>query len=442
MNKGHLTYFNELESYSISSLDTLLGKGSTQELLDLEVIKKNNNTYQFRYVGVITIKDTIIGVLPKYTGYYNWDDPQKFNHFKLIIQSLIIYSKSAYRKHNDEDYLSDADSVYNEAASAYWLLEDFLSNGLWNEYPTEKVLNGGNEIDWDHTINNINPIIQNGNPYYVNYYTNEINWVSENVITQIHEWALYYCNNKYASILGFPITYFYPLEKGKIGSDEYIISKIDEILHEVFDDRKIQLLKRIKLLIQKKSEENSNYISLFGTKKFDTVWEEACKEAFYDQYEEHKIHIESPIWKSTNEKVLKTSAKHIPDILHNHDNAFLVLDAKYYNVQIKDESIDGHPNLGDITKQFIYAHYFNRLCKEKPIINCFLFPNIDNEFTSLKHIGYVDLPLEIFEGERIFNIYISPKELLEMYVGSKNKRFLEQLLTITLPLSTKKEKLK
>ena len=64
-------YFQELNNYSKSKILEVIDDKSFDKLLKYAIINKNNDYYQFNYVGVIIIDNIIIDCYPKYIPNQN-----------------------------------------------------------------------------------------------------------------------------------------------------------------------------------------------------------------------------------------------------------------------------------------------------------------------------------------------------------------------------------
>ncbi|PWJ42661.1 LlaJI family restriction endonuclease [Sediminitomix flava] len=405
-----------------------MAKGILQEA-------KEKGKLKFKYVGLITAKNIIISVLPKYAQNWATEEEIQLEHTKLIIASLQQYAKNYLLQLEGEEFLHEDHDLYNEAATASWLLDDFITHGLWDEQRETLVYNGDGEINWERTIELTDPIFHKGQPYYVDTITHYKERLEDSIIQQLHQWAVSYCADKYADLLGIGVMVEekYHVEKERLGEDDYLLNIIDRELHSVFQDRSIQLLKRIKLLISHQSEQSEDLLSLFGTKKFDSIWESACKAAFKDQ---HILQdkIEKPVWHDTHGNDIKEARKHQPDILHEGNDFLLVLDAKYYALKRGStsegkETLTGQPGIADVTKQIVYQKYFEQEYNDKKILNCFLFPNLASEAEEMEYIGWVDLPILIFKEDKILNITLCPKKLFKFYLGTSSHDYISGIVS-------------
>ncbi len=114
---------------------------------------------------------------------------------------------------------------------------------------------------------------------------------------------------------------------------------------------------------------------------FNLVWETVCADVFDNKLEASLLSlpllaplkipsnmmnnnpktlkdiIERPKWVSKDGKTIFSDTL-IPDLISIERNGnacvFVILDAKYYTMCLKNNKIEGQPGIGDITKQYLY----------------------------------------------------------------------------------------
>ena len=75
------------------------------------------------------------------------------------------------------------------------------------------------------------------------------------------------------------------------GDTDYILEKLDLALSETFDDRKIMVLKAMKLYFKSsKILVGDTEIQLIGTRSFNLIWEEVCAKVFKSQKADKSRH--------------------------------------------------------------------------------------------------------------------------------------------------------
>ena len=146
---------------------------------------------------------------------------------------------------------------------------------------------------------------------------------------------------------------------------------------------------------------------MYGTNKFNLVWEKVCADVFDNKLSTHigklklptELHndyihrkkdtlleiIEKPVWKyfdsgdNTHENLAKDTLT--PDLisLYDTDNGmcFGIFDAKYYNINLDKNKVQGQPGVGDVTKQYLYQLAYNDFILKHgftSVKNAFLMP--------------------------------------------------------------------
>ncbi|WP_349407210.1 LlaJI family restriction endonuclease, partial [Clostridium perfringens] len=259
-----------------------------------------------------------------------------------------------------------------------FLLEDYIENGLYKNEVNSYELNGDGDIDWDKTIDEVDPLVINNQWVYTDLITKNSIIDTDRFITMLHAKIINQCMellNKTGlnNILKYNIE---AIEKciDNIEDKGYIFYEIDKEITVQFSDRKRRVLKAIKSYLEQKSGTEENDLLLYGTRNFKWIWEVICgyifdnefiKDGSLSKYE--KYGIESPEWTiygdgivSLDESTILKEKKNrlTPDILkvteYNGQKYLLILDAKYYNVIVEKGKIKGNPGIEDITKQYLY----------------------------------------------------------------------------------------
>ena len=207
----------------------------------------------------------------------------------------------------------------------------------------------------------------------------------------------------------------------------------------------------MKLYIVNKSSDIGldNCFSLYGTNTYYNVWEKMCCFVLNDlknkplnnlqlpvdlneKYQKNKdlaSIIETPLWYSYGEEgefhkdAKKNKLK--PDLItiYQHDDYFnfLILDAKYYNLQLeKNLPLEGQPGIESVIKQYLYQlayKEFIELHEFEKVKNCFLFPSNEDKIINK---GFVKLNmLNNEEIENIQIILIPARKINQLYLDKK-----------------------
>ena len=451
----------ELKSYSRVSLyekfissSCISKKINLDEILNI-LLKKNiinydlNGNIKFNYVGFILVKDIFIFVKPKYIIDKNQEDSMIVNDifelFKKFNQKEIVYLD------NMNDLEIESDIVDNILLSLIrFLLDDYIENGFYRKEMVSYELNGDGDIDWDLTIDEINPLIIGKKSIYSDFITEESIIDNNMFLTKIHSCII----NECISILnrtGLNNIFKYDIEEnGSILDDiedkNYIFYKIDNEINIQFIDKKIRVLKAMKLYLKKRAEFQEKQILLYGTRNFKWIWEVLCCHVFenefikdYNNSKYEKYSISSPEWIIYGSKInifRENRNRLTPDILKiiNYKNKkyLLILDAKYYNIKIEQNNIKGNPGIRDISKQYLYCTMLNKYIEsegidKKNIINAFLFPtDLDNYLQGEVKLDF----MEKFYENPIYLFKINVHEVINMYCNNKTYNLINLLENI------------
>lgn len=445
-----MTKMNEKKSINeiyVKELDKLSDKKLLDKLNDdkdlLKTFKNNlykysdfvtyeNNYFKFSYVGVILFGDLVIYCYPKYINKKT-DEKTLKKKFKQVLKVIMKdYKKKSFSyEYNDSD-----DVPYNKLPLSLFFLEDYYENGLYSKNQNQLEINGNGEINWDKTINESIPLIDNEDyrPYYTELQTNlKINEVN-NYFRLLHECIITDCSKfleEYGLIDLFDLT---PIEitdktiEGDYGDAESVSNKIDKELNVEFNTRNRNLLKLMHHYIsEKNSFTEDNFLTLYGTNKFEHVWEDVCKEVLEDKLEislnklglsnkqdkgnkkiKLKDIIKKPTWYYEEDNDVGHVGQEfednvekkgwIPDIVtFNKDrDYFIILDAKYYKLKFyKDKNnkliLNNSPGVESVSKQYFYELSFKEFYQFngfKGAKNAFLFPTDKKEFINK---GYAEL---------------------------------------------------
>lgn len=401
---------------------------------------ENDDFYIFRYVGIIIISKFVITCYPKYL--FCEDSSEKEKHFKQVIKVLEKYNNSKEQVLHLQNDVDDC-SNFNLLSIMVNLIEDYYENGLYSNDKKIIEFNGSGDILWDKTINEINPIIQNNVPYYVDFYNNKIQNDDSNYFKLLHEAILTKCsqdleNSKLLDLFSLTPIFLNNHDLSNFGDLDYIKSKIIKELNSQFNTHKRFLLKTMYNYLEKTDsyENDADYFTFYGTTSYNLVWEEMCRNIFNDKMKELLINLELPdgLKAEYNEfETLKSIIvgpkwnsdmivdddlnihSLIPDLITlnktNDATELIIFDAKYYNFPSKK------PGIADITKQYLYELAFDKFRKDHNLIpkNCFLFPSSSDEIVNedfveldmLKNLGLTDIQAILLPAEQVNKCYLN-----------------------------------
>lgn len=453
-----------------------LSEEETNFLITDDISTNSDIGYVLNYVGFAYTENCLIKCYPKYAKFYTSDAENDIeNHFKTVlkvIRKLNAKEQQVYLYNGQDDSKS-----FNRLAVALYLLDDYYQNGVYSNIQTIIETNGDGEIDWDKTINETFAIIKNNTPYYVELQTINTQSNEFDYFKLLHECVLTLCSQELENAGILDLFDLSPVELtgmnlDEFGDTEYIKYRLEKEIQTQFVTKKQTLLKTLYTFIsENKSNDVNNSVSLFGTNAFNIVWEKVCAEVFENQlnkkFKEFKKDgfiseyphnpnfdpenpksesllmsgndklidlIEKSKWK-LNGDILKTKDTLIPDIIsiEKANNAFIILDAKYYYMETDEfkKFIYHQPGIQDVVKQFAYNNAYHDFifdCNFEKVGNAFLIPKKTyvRDEKAVKVIGEVTLnlmqgysfeplaPIQVIElnPDFLFEHYLSNKHLL------------------------------
>ena len=305
------------------------------------------------------------------------------------------------------------------------VLRDYLENGLYVVQRRELEHNGQGEVDWNTTIDQFDPVIVRGRPYYMDVMTEQAYSDEDHYITRLHKCLVTVWGRKLeglglSSVLRVNVPLLSEEELDHFGDTDYQIAQINKELNVQFVTKSRQTLNLLKELIQRFAENRANnYESLsFGMNGVEHLWETACAEVLGTELEK-KIkdcgfqngpdvtfskYMPRVFWTNlvpdgngdcdSKEFNLDKGSQRSKkagwrlDFIRTwrprgHVEKLVILDSKYYCARWKKGTISGQPGTPDIAKQMFYQMAFADLVKKDngnpiEIVNAFLLPEDDN----------------------------------------------------------------
>ena len=447
-----MEFLIELVSYSKRELLKCLevNNEELEEILKVldkkKIIKRNNDKFQFVYVGIAIVKNKPIFILPKYINIKN-KDKQKL-HLKKIIELLNEFTlRERLDENNIESIVFNEEKEENEFLSIIkFILDDYSEYGVYKNEIEAIELNGNGDINWDKTIEQIDPMVFNKQWIYADFITNK-SIVDENkFITLIHGTILNECINilkKYHLEL-FINCNEEVVEKTLENLDEEDIevleNEIDKEIAVQFNDRKRRVLYAMKSYLNRRCDIGESDLILFGTRNFKWIWEVICGYVFKNEFVNNGknskyevFNITPPKWningsnvgnKDTTDLEMKKN-RLTPDILRTiilpEGKKLLILDAKYYNIRFDLElgKVLGNPGIEDITKQYLYKvalkTYISKNTIGNDVFNAFLFPTMEPSNVQ----GYVKLDfMDEYCSDGIKLIMLNVEEIIDKYCNN------------------------
>lgn len=343
---------------------------------------------------------------------------------KDIFRLLAVLQR--FSEHREGDIKSeDINQVSTLPLTSYqYIIQDYLSHGYYTEKEIKYIQAQRGKISWKRTIQQEQAQIDNNNIVYLDFQvkTNKIN--SNNLISQIHKYCVYFCFLKFGWL--FFASDYVP-EKPQIPFNKKLFSNVLSVaLNETYNDQKRILFQSMINVINDNDENISvNNISI-GVNRFDPIWERMIDYVFgEDNKEKYFPHATWHIIK--NNKVEQSSALE-PDTIMKYNGKIYVLDAKYYQYGITNQLSD-LPATSSIQKQITYGKHIAEQIKEtteNDVYNAFIMPYaaMDNEifkFTSVATADWETYDKSTFNYAYVLGMLLDTKWLITNFVRHNNE---------------------
>ena len=252
------------------------------EVADVEV-GENEYLYVFTFVGVIVVAGRVLKCYPKYLLHAN----EPTYELQQVMKVLEKYNskEQIVRMFND----SSESSSFNLLAVLLFLLQDYFENNVYSN--TEEIIecNGSGEILWDKTINETFTMLSDNRPYYIELQTRKRVTNDFDYFKRLHECVLTMASTelkdaKLLDLFEMDEVNLTDEELDDFGDKEYILYKIEKELNIQFNTRKQLVLKTMYAYIYRRgSLFDIDCLSLFGTNRFNLVWEKICADIMENQ---------------------------------------------------------------------------------------------------------------------------------------------------------------
>ncbi|MCA1054312.1 LlaJI family restriction endonuclease [Rossellomorea aquimaris] len=417
-------YFIEQKYYSVTFLEKYFESEFIETLKKKKIcIEVEKGKLSFHFVGMLNYLHNVYFIFPKYVKPSKTREDME-RKAQLIINVIQKYASKPLVNHDQMDFLSD--NLLNEEVSSFalskFIIEDYLLNGFYTVSKEIIELNGDGEILWGETVDELNPTIINGSPYYFDVLTHNDLSDLNHLIIKVHQWVVNYCYELYKNWLGYSHIEIEPLDLDleDLGAVDYLVNVIDRELNLTFIDHRIKLLKAIKAVLLNTSEHKMNQIDAYGTKYFEHIWEKICSELFDNKFKLYENSLPRPSWSSypAGDIVEKDTFK--PDVISTYKleetEYFLILDAKYYNIRFDNGKVLGNPSVNDVAKQLLYEKGLQTESIGKKVRNYFLFPTDSNSKNTFDIFGKVTL--DFISEEPVKLVYLSDERVYNRYLNN------------------------
>jgi len=393
---------------------------------------KDNNKY-FHFVGVISLGRDLIAVLPKVTeDNILKDEGKSEEQLKFIIKLLKLNSEYEFKKQLESESDTDLDTAEdNRIGIMDYFFRDYAEYGLYTNEKEQYTLNGDGGINWERTIKEEEAVLSRGRPIYLDLHTRIDETDEEDYIMELHKYILEQCIKKASNlpvqrvfdIFDIPNISF-NISEDRIGDKEYQLQMIEREMRVQFNERKVKLLKAMKLYLEGMSIKMNEGVSVWGTRGFWSVWENACRYVFANEYKEGSLYwnsikkLTSGIWSGN----IKKSDSMKPDFVKIYGDTLYIADAKYYN----EKGFCRNLGVQDIAKQFMYEKALEeQIPVNGKVKNIFLVPGKGERYISSVEMG-------IFPNKSVYALTLDAEKVLKDYLKG-NKRDIEELISLIPP---------
>ena len=429
-----IIYFKELKRYDKEKIEKHFEKKSYTALLELKsegYLKRDKNGYlYFDYTGIIYIQDQITAILPKITTESDMHFREKCEeHLKLTVDLLKMEQKILTDNILKIEGIPDSNfSPDSRIPLMDFFFRDYTEYGIYENENEQHIINGRGEVNWELTVEEGEAFLNRGKPVYLNLYTRYGKLDEDDYIMELHKLILNECIKtagqltvqKILGILDIPDMSFH-ISDARLGNLEYKLQMIKREMRIQFNERKLRLLKAMKLYLTRKTIEGANEVALWGTANFWMIWENACAWVFKNEYEKGNHYYEK-VERNTIGRWMEAGKKSKPmrpDIVIKNNNILYIADAKYYVEEWFCEKL----GVQDIAKQFMYEKSLEEMISEGgKTVNIFLVPGREEKYISSVSMG-------IFPNMKVHALAINGKELLSMY-RQRRRRGIEELIRL------------
>ena len=451
-------FLRQLRAYGIvKTVRATAQERDLSDLLEEDLIVADDTAtsgecfYVFTYVGILTSFKRVIKCYPKYIH----SDCEPTAELKQVLKVLQRYGSK--EQIVTLYHGTDHGNGFNLLAVMLYLLNDFHQYGAYTNDEDIVEKNGEGPILWERTISNGFAIISSNRPYYIDYYTSRTVDDDYDFFHRLHLCIVSSCSKQLQSAGILDLFDMIPVDVSEekiedFGETEYILYRIQSELNVQFNTRKQMLLKTLYAFIANaRTLETNDGISMYGTTSFNLVWEQVCSEVFQNKLKTQLRHlhlpggvkapfyqmdtlldlIEKPKWvgiSASGTSFTKTSSETLtPDLIALHeidgDLAFVILDAKYYCIQLSETApLRGQPGVGDVTKQYLYQLAYKEFLDAHGITtvkNCFLMPVETDEvirigeayMSMLDRIGLQRIQIRLLPARKMFDHYLRRRPL-------------------------------
>lgn len=415
-------FFIEQERYSVHQIEHEWGSRLLNELLRKRLCSEISGEHgrkhlSFEYVGITAYEGKMICVLPKHYSLGGLGG-KLLSEMVLVLKVIKKYSSSTSVQGEGRYLHYDDVEESGMIALADYILDDYSKYGYYYQEELRLVLNGEGETHWQKTIEQCEPVFAGRTPVYFDAYAVDSSIIKDHLIINLHKYAVYVCDRYFGELLDYCIPGIDDSvqDLSSLGSVEDLTVLVERELSVTYSDQKTGQLKALLSFLNNHAQFDSQMM-LYGTRHFETIWEEVCGSVLRNEYGNYADRIPKPAWMiyPGSEPVRKHTYN--PDIIRTtstlEENLFLIMDAKYYGIKFENGRLTGNPGVEDVSKQLLYDQALQEAQAGFPRrLNLFLFPSMQEE--AVTPFGYVNL--EFLHRSPVHLLYVSSHHMFAMYL--------------------------
>ena len=427
----------ELRPYSLGEVADEIGCGRDQafevlkRLLSRGIVRSRTGTeqgesevadeagatdgqrYQFRYVGIVIVGRIVIVCYPKYIRRNGGPTEPELRQMIRVLRRLDGYGELP--RPQSRSSWSDRLSVIVR------LLELYDEHGVYSNFEETRELNGNGVIDWGRTVDTIIPVLTDGRPVYLNYWTRKTRRDDSDIVTRLHRAILTECSRfltrcGISALLGFGDVELTDETPEDFGDSESLDWRLERERASQFVTWKQEAIDLMRLYLGEGGiAAEIDRMLCMGTTAYYHAWELACKVAFGDLLDKKlgSLPIElagewrekagetllqiipRPLWERPCGVSCGDADTLIPDTVtfargDDGSRLFCIYDAKYY-VPSESGKMTGQPGVESVTKQLLYQSAYRGFVLDNGfdrVVNAFLVPSEGDEPRLLATVSF------------------------------------------------------
>lgn len=374
----------------------------------------DDECYQFRYVGIVIVGRVVIVCYPKYIRRDGGPTETELQQMVRVLRRLDGYGELPHPQ---------GDAAWSDELSVIVrLLQLYDERGIYSNFEEIRELNGNGVIDWGRTVDTVTPVLADGVPVYLDYWTRKTRRDDTDLVTRIHRAILTECSrflsrSGIAELLGFGDIELTEETPANLGDPEVLDWRLERERSMQFVTWKQEAIDLMRLYLGGGGVASvREKVFCLGTTAYYHAWELACKRAFGDLLDTKLGNlpleladnwrnrasdtmldiIPRPLWERP-ERMGECGdvATLIPDTVtfardSNGKSVFCIYDAKYY-VPTTNGKMEGQPGVESVSKQFLYQSAYKAFVLDHDfdrVSNTFLIPSEDADPAFIARVSF------------------------------------------------------